>query len=1190
MKAIRTLGKFGIGCLLVLCAAFASAVQAACTGAPNLSQDVLGVATGSAVAGADLVFNANGTGYVAAAGENLITLSQLFPKGQGEKAITGQVTKRASGQVAFEWRRVINNQEKVVAIGINANGKLFFATRSNGAAALIMMEGPAVTVPVWLKLNRISGVISGYYSTDGTTWSLLSSATDVVGSSSDQAYASFTASGQATIGNACTDDAVRVPRYPVLACATPNPSVTKATFSILSDDMAEVLINGYYVGATTDHQFLTPMVLDVNPCFLAGGVRLIAVKNYDNQDNMMGVSYKLEVENSDGTKKVYTSNSSEGVKYAYEGNSTGHGDRDPYNPVAKDAGGKAWYEPDFVPDARWQSAVNYPQSCETSLGHIDASIPWISYGKTPCPAANAGNEISFRQFYDVPLVTNSLAFTDETGKPLAATDIWSPAKGKLYLTFMDDYVDDNQTKVFRISIRNRRGTALPDSEIITVKAHAKRGSTGEWKAEIPLAEIRTPAKLNAAAEVLVLGEITATVANHTNTGAPDGTSSTATLKVAYPDQQAAAQILDAADPAAPVGRFTPAVVIKIQDQSLSKFADDTIWAQVTCAGTSDKIARLALVEKGPGLYQSLPVNKTEGAANPADAILSCLVSDAISVGYTDEAYGTTAMAEVKWDGSKAAGFRYTTSDTSVSLSSAQDGAGGNVFQVVVQGASPTAGVADELNLTLTIGSIPADVETIKLKETSVNSGIFVSIAPIKFAFVATPSLPTSGNGMVEAVRNPLDSTAGIPLKGEVTLNGNVLKQTLLLIPAPIPPIPPNLVTAAYIKDLDGDGAGDHVYLVFTRKLDALPATIGPVYWNAEGPGFANRQPPKLAYVPGTDQGSVVADFSDAPFPNGLTGIASGVAPYATLPSVGVFAGQKPVLADSMGPVLIKATLSLSDGEDTVAARNQDTLQVTVSEVLAAADWMGLIKFGKARDGSCSDYAGTAPVVLSTAPNLAADAITYTLLVPNAPAAITPFTGDCVYLNTGAGYADGYGNRPPEHGVRIEGPKSRKVRLALKGYPPIAGTGPGTNPSATPDYIGWIPPVGFVPGSRYRENDLPLPGSAPTGTDVTGKVPLPDDLAAVQIIANRKYIAKVTLFDNLGNLVTDFSQSFGYRGELGNQARQVGALGWAGYLIWDMRDKSGGLVGQGVYIWNIVLQYEDGSKIIKQIRTGVLRRR
>ena len=901
---------------------------------------------------------------------------------------------------------------------------------------------------------------------------------------------------------------------------------------------------------------------------------------------------------------------------------------------------------------------------------------------------------SFAHAYKDP----KFSFTDEAGNNLSGSDYWSPAKGKLYLTYTDDYVSADLSKTFNLSIRNRRGSALPDSETITVQAHVKQaGEKGVWKAEIPLAELRSPTKLNGTAEALVLGEITATVAAHDDVGRPDGTIATATLKVAYPDQAATVKIQDAANPVSAVGRFTSSIVIQIQDQSISKFADDTIWAQAVCATSGDKIAKLALVEKTPGAYASAAIPKNEGTAVTTDAALSCQSSDKIVVTYTDEVYGTTATAEAPWVVDNSAVMNFTALDSTTAITSAKDCAGANAFLVVVKGPTPTIGAADVLTLTLTTGSTPADVETVQLKETTATSGIFVS-APIRFAFSAaatsangkveaipnagaplsavnlrgeavlgglslkkdlqllpsagtlqftsmdtsdvitgvkdglggntfrivvrgatpsssvdelTVSITTgtdaesikltetsatsgifisqpihfaftttvaSGNGAVDAVPDPADTAGSMVAKAQVVLNGVTLKQDLLLQQAA------NLIKLAYIKDLDGDGAGDHVYFVFTRPLLTLPSSIGPVYWNTESAASANAQAPKLGYVTGSGQTIIDADFSGAPFPAGLTSIPTGANPHAVFPQDKIFEGQEPAIADSMGPVVIRATIAPYDGEAVAAGMSLDTLHVTVSEPLKPADWSALIRFGKPKEGACSDYAGASPVVPAGAPVPDAQGLTYTVLVANDQGAATPFTGDCIFLNADGKYADALGNPAPQHGVKVEGPKARKVRVALQGYPPVAGSAPGNPSLGGPT---WIPPVGFVPGVTYKEPILPLPGSASAGTDAVGAQPLPAGLATVRVVTNRKYVGHIVLFDNLGNYVTEFFQSFGYRGELANPARITGK-GWASYLTWDLRDKQGQRVGQGVYLWRVNLVFDDGSQRTDIIRTGVLR--
>ncbi|MEP6995524.1 MAG: Ig-like domain-containing protein, partial [Acidobacteriota bacterium] len=57
-----------------------------------------------------------------------------------------------------------------------ANGIVFQSRTTTGAAA-VSTQGPIVSAPYWLKLVRHSKTFSGYYSTNGTSWTLLGSVT-----------------------------------------------------------------------------------------------------------------------------------------------------------------------------------------------------------------------------------------------------------------------------------------------------------------------------------------------------------------------------------------------------------------------------------------------------------------------------------------------------------------------------------------------------------------------------------------------------------------------------------------------------------------------------------------------------------------------------------------------------------------------------------------------------------------------------------------------------------------------------------------------------------------------------------------------------------------------------------------------------------------------------------------------------
>jgi hypothetical protein len=63
-----------------------------------------------------------------------------------------------------------------------AAGSAFqYRTTAGGTAAGI--TGPAVVAPYWLKIARTGSTISGYVSSNGTTWTLVGHATITMGSS-----------------------------------------------------------------------------------------------------------------------------------------------------------------------------------------------------------------------------------------------------------------------------------------------------------------------------------------------------------------------------------------------------------------------------------------------------------------------------------------------------------------------------------------------------------------------------------------------------------------------------------------------------------------------------------------------------------------------------------------------------------------------------------------------------------------------------------------------------------------------------------------------------------------------------------------------------------------------------------------------------------------------------------------------
>ena len=755
-------------------------------------------------------------------------------------------------------------------------------------------------------------------------------------------------------------------------------------------------------------------------------------------------------------------------------------------------------------------------------------------------------------------IAGSLVFTDETGKALPAGASWSPAKGKIYLTYTDDFKADLGV-VFSFSVINRNNKASADAEAPAMAAPVLEGGRGVWRIAVPLNESPAPVKNNGIVETYFQGQVTVTVKSHASDGATDGLDVTAKLMVAYPDLPETISIKNAADPNAPVDRNTPGVIVQINDQDNSKL-QDTVFARITCTRSGDYIYSFPLFQSAPGVLQSAVIPKAEGAAK-SDAILQCLDADQIRVTYTDEVYGAKAEDSVFWlpNGVASLSFR-DAKDTSIVIDSISDKYS-NYFTVMAKVPNPTVGVVDTLQILFTPDDIFKDRLTLTLVETGPNTGVFLPREPVHYEFEDSLAGDFSTTDKkLELWWSSAELINSDMVQGKIALLGGKVNMVAnLKVNSGY-----STVETAYIKDLDSDGTGDHVYFVFPQKLDRLPASVTPLFWNQDGPAFLNKKEPILSFDPAGGQTVVIADFSAAPFGAGLTSIPLYGKPFATFPKGAEYKGQKPFIKDSIAPIILSAgAFAFDPGRP---GKNQpklapDTVRVVVSEPLSnsnTADWLHGFRFAKAIGGACPDYSESQPALAGAVPSASPDSLTFTFLLPRS--ANPPLKGDCIYFNADGSVTDKVRLVPSKRAVVLGGRLPRKFASAY--IKDLDGDGAGDHVYLTFDQkldrlpisitpVSWneeggsfgnrLPPVlSFAPGSQtvviadfsaapfksgltsvpegaFPHATLPdedgLPGLEPEIADSIGPIPLHAVLIPIdpaEIFNHRPILAAETL--------------------------------------------------------------------------------
>ena len=802
--------------------------------------------------------------------------------------------------------------------------------------------------------------------------------------------------------------------------------------------------------------------------------------------------------------------------------------------------------------------------------------------------ANAGYGIA-------PEIDASLQFTDKNGNVLPAGVYYSPAVGALYLQLKDDWRNGTiLTKSVAITIVNNSGKGTADQETfnVTLIVAKKSGSTGVWEGSIKLADHPTIKKNNDTAETYILGEVHASVTSHNKNGDPSAVVFD-DLLVAYPNQDPKIDVEGPKGPGIQISRNDSTLIVTIKDQSIST-AKDTLYFTMSCSESKDVIVNVMAVETSPGVYVSSIVSKTEGAL-VVDNVLQCKSRDIIKISYDDPVYKDNKTIEVLLDNPKTPRIYFSSKADGSDEITAADDLNSDFFYAVVVARSPNVATVDTFSVTFTTAQ--GETEVFKAVETSPYSETFIVKVP--FEFVTSAIAPN--NGKLEGKITPTEVNNLITATGKVTVEGTEYPKSIDLKAGFAP------VRQAYIKDTDGDGMADKVYIVFEKPLGRLPASVVS-QWNETASPGKTAAPAKISFL-NSDSNVIVVDYTDAEFPFGLTSKVDGQDPKATLPNDALFKGQQKSIDDSIGPVIVSAIKKPGKSAGSTVGDpsfNYDTLVVTLSEPLKNADFKEMIKFST----GCNDYGNAKTISAVNIPNPTAEEPNKYILIVDKNAGVTPAVGNCVYLNADPGkYTDIPGNVPPKYGKPLDGANGDNQIQLFRGFPPVAGLDPN-NPSfqiSVQDSrdknkggfsennggtweVKWFPPAGFDPAhpSDFKPYSVSL-NDLPSGTAETGvAVSIPQTISAIQVVSNAAYIATINIFDIYGNFVRNSVQVFGGRGELQNINRAVNK-GIVSYLIWDMKDSKGQLAGNGVYVWKVTFMFKGGKQEVQYTRTGLMRK-
>ncbi|MBF0431832.1 MAG: chitobiase/beta-hexosaminidase C-terminal domain-containing protein [Fibrobacteria bacterium] len=807
---------------------------------------------------------------------------------------------------------------------------------------------------------------------------------------------------------------------------------------------------------------------------------------------------------------------------------------------------------------------------------------------------------------DIPAV---IIFTDANGLPLETNSFWNPASDSIYITYKDDYTDI--VKQITLIIENTTGTGTKsyDTVTVTLQNPERQDSLGIWQVAIPVQETMNTDPANTVAEVYFKSDVTAQISAHSYNGEIQSPVQD-TLTLARPDKQEVMTITDVHGNTE-INRETDSVLITLIDQDFSP-GTDTLLVDIISLGSGDMIKGLQLVQINDSTYQGIFV-KGEYDVDPSDQKLAIMMDDDLRISYRDPVYENIITERVSWQSEKVANIFFTTNPTASSPIEAVNEYREESLYLIVETNSPRLQSIDTLDVTVKVTGGESTI--IKVIETEVNSGIFISL-PIDYAFTTVPS---ENNSIVESFLHVSNLENQMEVSASIELFGQTEKNELAIHAAYIP------AEKAWITDGNDDGRADTIFIKYQKPLPELPDMISSIDWPAEEANQYSatlHQDAELSEISwyrdekgNIDSSLIVIVLAEDTFEEGQTSPSATQAPSLRLPETPLFQGIELTIEDKMGPIIQQAEKRPSDMNYYVDAdgkrrQNPDTLIITFSEAIAALHnignpWDSLILFAPSlNEKENAKFVKTLsePVVLDQ------QGLQWMFIISNETGVYRPNVDDIIFLNPNAPYADlaTEKNQPSQAETILLGVDGKGIISNSHIFVPVEGFGIGspenmmanhsfddngkivignnvrtlTNQDGSIEVIQeWIRPHGLrsdgtidSKNQQCHSNDMETsePSIYPRNC-----------LSSVQVFSKEKYVAQIVIFDNLGKFVHSSVQRFGDCGELDNPLRRTpqGKVSW---LVWNMKNSDGELVGTGVYIWKVKFVTPNG------VRSGIYR--